>query len=298
MGYRNKGSGGAGGVAVTQAWGPKFGVPDIEVTTTPALTKLALSGLGVTVTPAPVLSQLALSGLNAGVAIAPAGSVLSSPFWQSVSTNTRATATATSIVINKPSGTVQGDLMLAFQTTSGTLWPTTTPPTGWTQIENPQTLTVESRCWYKVAGASEPSTYTWVYSSTSSSITLEIHRINGVSSSAPINVSATAILAATDAVTDPPSPTVTTTVANCLVFAYIGHSHLAVSSTHLPATGHIERTDFQSSVVAANIGGAHCMTKVFGSAAVTGTATHDCTESVATDAAMIRVAIAPGSIII
>lgn len=72
---------------------------------------------------------------------------------------TSATANATSITLNKPTNTAEGDLMiLVFQTQSSL---TITLPAGWVTIVNAYSSTPELRTTilYKVALASEPSSY-------------------------------------------------------------------------------------------------------------------------------------------
>lgn len=69
------------------------------------------------------------------------------------------TANATSITLNKPTGTAQGDLMvLIFTTQSSTAL---TLPTGWTTIvsAHDENADLRTTLLYKVAGASEPSSY-------------------------------------------------------------------------------------------------------------------------------------------
>ncbi len=70
-------------------------------------------------------------------------------------------SSGTSLVINKPSGTVDGDLMIAVMTsTSAETW---TGDTGWTEVAD-QGASPSLRIAYKYAGASEPSTYTFTSS--------------------------------------------------------------------------------------------------------------------------------------
>jgi hypothetical protein len=75
------------------------------------------------------------------------------------------------LTINIPAGTSQNDVMVAAITvnTGGPIVPTFTPPSGWTQI---QTSTNRSGSYYpatamfyKIAGASEPGSYSWNVSS-------------------------------------------------------------------------------------------------------------------------------------
>lgn len=79
----------------------------------------------------------------------------------------RAVATAVNVTsCNKPTGVVSGDLLLAFvivyENTTGTL----TLPSGWTEIPGAEGLQVAGgttlvRACYKIAGGSEPSSYTF-----------------------------------------------------------------------------------------------------------------------------------------
>lgn len=72
---------------------------------------------------------------------------------------------AGSTVVTKPSGTASGDLLLAiccgFQ--GGT---SITPPSGFTRLDGPTDVSTGLRCdiYYKNAGGSEPSTYTFAWS--------------------------------------------------------------------------------------------------------------------------------------
>lgn len=70
-------------------------------------------------------------------------------------------SSGTALVINKPAGTADGDLMIAVMTsTSGETW---TGDTGWTEIAD-QGAVPSIRIAYKYAGASEPSSYTFTSS--------------------------------------------------------------------------------------------------------------------------------------
>ena len=69
------------------------------------------------------------------------------------------------VVVNKPTGTAAGDLMIMVgaigSTTAGRTW---TGDTGWTEVAD-QGAIPSLRVAYKVAGASEPSSYTFTISS-------------------------------------------------------------------------------------------------------------------------------------
>lgn len=99
---------------------------------------------------------------SASLAIAPKTAV-TTPTWVG---GTRAVTAdgvgSTTIVINKPSGVVQNDLMVAIVTADDTgSNKTFTGPTGWTEAGDFGGLAV----YYKTAGASETSTYTFTCSS-------------------------------------------------------------------------------------------------------------------------------------
>jgi hypothetical protein len=82
----------------------------------------------------------------------------------------QASATPTSgttVVVSKPSGTAEGDVLIAMVSISGSN-PTITPPSGWTLVVSLGATGggVNSGVWTKVAGGSEPTTYTWTSSNT------------------------------------------------------------------------------------------------------------------------------------
>jgi len=70
---------------------------------------------------------------------------------------------STNLIINKPAGTVQGDLMIAVvsrvETASSGNW---TPPAGWTETADQGNAPGLSIAW-KIAGASEGADYTFVH---------------------------------------------------------------------------------------------------------------------------------------
>lgn len=78
------------------------------------------------------------------------------------SASTQNSASGTSLVINKPTGTVQNDLMVAVMAANGvTSW---TGDTGWTEIADQVSVTPNLRVAYKIAGAAEGSSYTFTAS--------------------------------------------------------------------------------------------------------------------------------------
>ena len=84
------------------------------------------------------------------------------------SANTQNGAAGSSLVINKPTGTVEGDLMIASMDANTAL--TWTGDTGWTELAD-QGANPSLRIAYKVAGASEPSSYTFTASVATQALT-------------------------------------------------------------------------------------------------------------------------------
>lgn len=75
-------------------------------------------------------------------------------------------ATGATLIINKPTGTLEGDLMIAFMCREGGSGQTWTGDTGWTEVAD-QGASPNVRLAYKSAGASEASSYTFTCSSNS-----------------------------------------------------------------------------------------------------------------------------------
>jgi Bacterial Ig-like domain (group 1) len=94
---------------------------------------------------------------------------------------------ATTLVIPKPTGVVADDFLIAGVTVRDN--PTITPPSGWTFLRRDPVspTTVTQAIYYKVAGASEPASYTWTFSS-SQKASGGIIAYTGVDNSNPIDV--------------------------------------------------------------------------------------------------------------
>lgn len=99
------------------------------------------------------------SNVSASLVIAPKVAV-TTPTW--IGGETATSASSTSLVINKPSGTAQNDLLVAICVRPGTSG-TWTGPSGWTEAADANGISVH----YKTAGASEGSSYTFTASSAS-----------------------------------------------------------------------------------------------------------------------------------
>lgn len=97
-----------------------------------------------------------------------------------------------SFTVNKPTGTVEGDTMIAFLTN----WDSAplSSPSGWTQINlvDNTAATLRSYMLYKLAGASEPSSYTWSLENADLAAGVVIQTYRGVDIANPIGGSAVA----------------------------------------------------------------------------------------------------------
>lgn len=123
------------------------------------------------------------------------------------------TATAT---INKPTGTTPGDCLIAVAWGSTSV----TTPSGWTRVTTSDITTsngAKIAIFSKIAGGSEPASYTFT-----NSLGTSIACFTGNDQVTPVNVYAGTAFQAVSGT----SPSVTTTVANCLIY------RLGVSTTY------------------------------------------------------------------
>jgi hypothetical protein len=146
-------------------------------------------------------------------------------------------AGATTLVINKPTGVAQGDVMLAAVTAAGTGAPTT--PSGWTVVKSTSGTALRQATYYKVAGASEPASYSWSLGS-SRAASGGIVDYSGVNQTAPVDATATASGTSGNA----EAASITTSVANDRVLAAVS---FATSTTVTADATTTERYDSSSS---------------------------------------------------
>lgn len=83
------------------------------------------------------------------------------------SSSSAASQTAATFAVTKPTGTVSGDLLLAFQSTFLSVGNVPGVPTNWTLVDRTlyDTDTCDLACYYLAAGGSEPASYTFNNSS-------------------------------------------------------------------------------------------------------------------------------------
>ncbi len=126
---------------------------------------------------------------------------------------------ATSLVLPRPSGTVAGDVLLAAVTVRGT--PNITPPTGsptWTLVRtDPRVPTFTQAVFWHLAGASEPTSYTFTFDSSQTAVGT-IVAYSGVDNTTPIDHSGQP----TSSSATITAPSVTTTMPNTQLVAFFG----------------------------------------------------------------------------
>lgn len=139
---------------------------------------------------------------------------MTAPVYQSFSEAKLATA-GTALTINKPSGTTEGDLLIAVVTFYGYQFlDFISTPSGWTNIYSGTYGTFPTiRLAYKIAGSSEPADYTFERSLNSQAYGFIIRISNGFYSGGAVsrNVSTT-----------PTCPSITTTVDDCMLLRIFG----------------------------------------------------------------------------
>jgi Bacterial Ig domain len=159
------------------------------------------------------------------------------PAFRSASTTTDGTT------VSKPSGAAAGDLLLATLEVDEDP-ATVTAPAGWTKVQD--TLgaggtgnAFHTQVWWKLAGSSEPASYTWTVSG-SPWVDVGLLDYTNVNQTSPIDVSAGRDAGTTAA---PATPSVTTTAANDLVVAVFVNFD---SGTWTAGSGMTKRYDFDS----------------------------------------------------
>lgn len=145
-------------------------------------------------------------------------------------------------VVNKPTGTVVGDTMITFLTNfDGNI---VGQPSGWTQIlplVDNTAATLRSYMFYKLAGASEPSTYTWTLDGSADlAAGVVVHTYRGVDLASPIG---NVITAQSTTLETLASGNVNVTVAGSWLFGMSSCRHTGTASCTCTAASMTERAD-------------------------------------------------------
>jgi hypothetical protein len=205
-------------------------------------------------------SQATVSGNTFGTAAS----------WISYRSTASAGVSSGNLIINKPTGTIANDTMIATIAVRPNT-ATITAPSGWTLVHllvNSSDPVGEAQAVYRLlAGGSEPSSYTWTISANTGAVG-GILTFTGVNTSTPINIengqnTANGLTHAT--------PSVTTTVATTMLVT--AHSFTS-AATWTPPAGMNEVVDVASIAVPQTTGISLEINYVIqASAAATGTKT-------------------------
>ncbi len=122
---------------------------------------------------------------------------------------------AGTITLTVPSGTTNGDLLIAVLTTRLNSAHTHTTPSGWTVTKSTASGNYRGTVYQRIA-SSEPADYAFANSGSTCRICGEMYRITGHDPTTPVNIVASAWSAGTSTSVDAAS--VTTSVDNCLLF--------------------------------------------------------------------------------
>lgn len=207
------------------------------------------------------------------------------PGFASYSSYATASA-ATNHTIDKPPGTVSGDLLIACMQYQNNGFITASPPAGWTGLGSETTNSSGHYVWWKLAGGAEPSTYTFTISS-SNPATITIARYTGTDQTTPINASAHQLVATTTTVA---APTITPTTNGCLLVQISSLWNGTTQPTFTPPNSYFEESDSGITFV----GGIEFSDLLQPTAAATGTISSTSTGPNG-DAAGWNIAIAPSA---
>lgn len=214
---------------------------------------------------------------------------MTAPVHESVKTATVATGGATSIACDKPVGTLEGDLLLAVVSArDNTASQSLTSPSGWTEIDQVVFGSIISGVWYKIAGVSEPSSYTWTIldiGGQSEFASIAISRISGTDGTTPINVWSK------DTNATNTCPSITTTVDNCLLLTLLTNNGGGSGRDFDPPSGYTEQWAIDSAGSGAE--GQDGASKTGGAAGATGTADFSVILGSAINTVNWHIAIAP-----
>ena len=132
----------------------------------------------------------------------------------------------TTLVLPRPTGIVQGDVLLALVSSRGA--PVISAPAGWSSVLTTQNGTLmEQAAFVRTAGASEPASYTFTLSKAVST-TGGILAYSGVDAAHPIDAAAGAVSASSATVT---APSITTSTPNAMLVAHFGMARITGFST-------------------------------------------------------------------
>ena len=170
---------------------------------------------------------------------------MAAPVVESISSSTIDNA---DLSITKPSGTVEGDLLVATGIVGNGADRYLSPPAGWTEIVSDMNAISGSssmwvQAWYKIAGGSEPSSYTFTQNQTFTKSNLVLSRISGAED--PATTAIEYATSANGASGTADTPSITPKVDDSLVTRFAGSARTS-SGAITPPTGYTEQYDLRS----------------------------------------------------
>ncbi len=168
------------------------------------------------------------------------------PVVRSVSSNT-SNGPATILDLAKPAGAAEGDLLLAIAANMNGSGRSMAAPAGWTVVPNTDHFNgtaARTHAWYKLAGASEPGSYSFTETGGSGyDMSGGILALSGANQTSPINASG-GQNNGTGTSTAVSAPSITTTLADTLL---VFGGACNVGTTLTPPAGMTEQWDRSSS---------------------------------------------------
>lgn len=159
-------------------------------------------------------------------------------FQNRASTTGNFTWSSPGMVVNSPASVAEGDLLIMTVCHQSNAATSINTPSGWTlAIADAIDFSRKAAIFYKIAGSSEPSTWTLTFTTTGNpSVAIAtVSRWTGHDASTPINVSGSQVNASSSSCT---APSITTTVDGCELL-FFGWDHNGRSYT--PPTGYNEQ---------------------------------------------------------
>src|ERR1044072_21894 len=144
-------------------------------------------------------------------------------------------------VVSKPTGTAQGVVMFTFVNTFNGAPPSV--PSGWTLAKNQNNATpsLGTYVYWKVAGASEPSTYSWgLAPGLDLAANIAVHTYRGVDTTTPVGASVSAVSTTLETLA---SGNVSVTTPGSWLLAVSGCRHTGTTSCQCSMASMFEQTD-------------------------------------------------------
>lgn len=164
-------------------------------------------------------------------------------------TETKCSTPASSVTIAAPPGLSPGDLLIGAVTFDGPEYPVTAPA-GWNLIDYGNNANrMHFGVWWKIADVTEPGSYTFTWdSSHAEEVYAWIMRFTGHDPADPIHQFAVG----SGGSNSPTSPSVTTTVDNCMILRLGGFDDDDITVDDTGISGHTTMTMDRSSTGAVN----------------------------------------------